>query len=464
MKRVFQELASLDENCYKTFGLSEEILMENAAFGLAKSIRKKLKKNSSILILCGPGNNGADGLVLARLLDEEYDVAFCLVAEPKSTLCKLQYQRVKTLHVKETQTLFKADCVVDCIFGSGLSKPLNETVLGFLKTINSYKSLKIACDIPTGINDRGQIQQDAFKADITVSMGAFKQSLLSDSAKEFVGKLKIASLGLNSKFYEKTSDVYILEKKDMKLPIREKADTHKGDYGHTCILGGQKSGASILSGIGAFNFGSGLVSIITKEIHGLPPYLMKSQHIPSNCSVVVAGMGLGEMEDELLYEYLLAHPKPLVIDADLFYQTIIIDLLEKKDKVVLTPHPKEFCALLKVCGLADISVQELQEDRMNYIRIFAQKYPDVVLLLKGANTIITYQKQFYINSFGTNKLSKGGSGDVLAGMIGSLIAQGYTLLDAAVSASLAHTLSAKKSKFANYALTPLDICEGIKWL
>jgi hydroxyethylthiazole kinase-like uncharacterized protein yjeF len=206
------------------------------------------------------------------------------------------------------------------------------------------------------------------------------------------------------------------------------------------------------------------VSIIAKEIENIPPFLIKTHHLPHNASVVVAGMGLGEIESELLYEYLLSHSKPLVIDADLFYQEVILEILEKKKNIVLTPHPKEFCALLKLTNLAQISVNELQNHRMRYVKMFAKKYPHITLLLKGANTLITHKEKVYINPLGDTRLSKGGSGDVLAGFIGSLIAQGYTNLEASIHASLAHVLSVKKMKLASYALNPLDICEGIKWL
>lgn len=464
MKKVYYEVGSLDKRCYDEFFLSEDLLMENAALALANEIRKKISTGAKILFLCGGGNNGADGIASARILDKEYAISIVLPMGVKSQMAKLQLKRAQALHVSIKETIEEVDCIVDCLFGSGLKRELSEDILSLLKEVNEQETYKIACDIPTGINMEGKVDKVVFRADSTVTMGALKEALFSDDAKEYVGEISVAKLGLNEKNYEKETTCYLLEQEDMNLPFREEKNTHKGDFGHTCILSGQKSGASTLSATAAFNFGSGLVSLITREQECLPPFLMQTAHLPDSCSVVVAGMGLGDMEDELLYEYLLGHPHPLVIDADLFYQKITLEIIKQKKEVVLTPHPKEFCALLQLCDIAKISVKELQANRFYYVRKFSKKYPQVVLLLKGANTIITHKQNIYINTLGSQRLSKGGSGDVLSGLIGSLIAQKYTLLDAAISASLAHVCAANMSKFANYALNPLDICEGIKWL
>jgi len=140
------------------------------------------------------------------------------------------------------------------------------------------------------------------------------------------------------------------------------------------------------------------------------------------------------------------------------------EILEKKGDTVFTPHPREFATLLRVLDIADIETDEVQTNRFKWAREFSKRYPKSVLILKGANTIITKNNKLYINPLGSAKLAKGGSGDVFAGMIGSLMAQGYSQLDSALSASLAHTQLAAKSKCASFGLTPEDLCEGIKWL
>jgi len=354
---------------------------------------------------------------------------------------------------------------VDCIFGSGLKRELDETIISLIKEINSKKGIKISCDIPTGIDISGKIHNACFTADTTITMGALKESLYSDEAKDFVGNIKVANLGISRENYETNTDSYVLEKADLKLPYRDKKSTHKGSFGHVSIIGGEKVGASVLAATSAFNLGAGLVSIISQSKDNIPSFIMHSFDIPDKTNVIVAGMGLGNgYSNEDINDFLLSHQKPLVIDADFFYQEIIIELLAKKDNIVLTPHPKEFVSLLKILGLGDIGIKELQKDRFKWARIFSKNHPNAVLLLKGANTIITQGNKLYVNPLGSSKLAKGGSGDVLGGMIGSLLAQGYSPLNSALNASLAHALAAQNLQCANYALNPIDLCEGIKWL
>ena len=186
---------------------------------------------------------------------------------------------------------------------------------------------------------------------------------------------------------------------------------------------------------------------------------MQSKKIPENTTALCIGMGLGTKYDKSIITNKIAK----VIDADLFYDKNILDIL-KQDNIVLTPHPKEFCALLKLTKIVDISIDELQNNRFKYLSIFAKKYPKLTILLKGANVLIAKNKKIHINRFGTSALSKGGSGDVLSGLIGSLLAQGYNCLDATINGSLAHTIGALKYSGNNYSLTPEELINQIKKL
>lgn len=461
MQKVFDEVNSLDKQCYEKFFLSEDILMEHAAFSICSYIENFAKENKTILIVCGSGNNGADGLALARLLHKKFDVNLYLTNEPKSTMAKLQYERVKALDIKIINELFEANIVVDCIFGTGLNKALDEKYLKLIDTLNSYDSFKIACDIPSGINNLGQIENIAFKADVTITMGALKTSLFSDIVKDYIGQIIVTNLGVQRKIYENKTNKYLLEKSDMKLPTRNKKDSNKGNFGHLNVVIGSKVGAGIIASNAAFSFGAGLVSVVSCENLDLPYHVMQTQNISQNCTAIAIGMGLGEYNKNKLKEILDSNI-PKIIDADLFYDEMICQVLEKE--VVLTPHPKEFISLLKLTNIADIKVEELQKNRFLYVQKFSQKYPKVVLLLKGANVIIAQNNEFFINSFGSAVLSKGGSGDVLSGLIGSLLAQNYKALDAAITASLAHAFSAKNYTKNNYSLTPQDLIEEIKKL
>jgi hydroxyethylthiazole kinase-like uncharacterized protein yjeF len=454
MRKVFKEVGSLDQKCYKKYHLSKDVLMEHAAIGLKNALPKKSK---SVLIVCGSGNNGADGVVLARLLQEDKKVDLYLPYGVKSPMAKLQLKRANSIGIKEIDFIGRDyDVVVDCIFGSGLNRKLDENTVKLIENINKLDAYKIACDIPTGM---------IFKADITVTMGALKEILFSDRAKDFVGKIKCVDLGVSHKLYENETDTFLLQKSDMNLPIRTKKNSHKGNFGHLSVVAGKKQGAGVIAATAAYAFGVGLVTVVDNEFYNLPYELMQSTTLPHNNTAICIGMGLGnQFDDDCLSKFLLGHDTPMVIDADLFYQDILLKVLEKNSNLVLTPHPKEFASLLKLTNLADVDVEDIQNDRFKYARLFSQKYPKVVLILKGANTLIARGNKVYIQRFGTNRLSKGGSGDILAGLIGSLLAQRYNPLDAAITASLAHALSAKRFKKNSYALGSKELIEGIKSL
>lgn len=464
MQKIFKEVKSLDQRCYEKLHLSEDVLMEQASIALANEVRAHTKENEKVLFVCGSGNNGADGITAARILAKELDVSVYLPIGVKSDMADLQLKRLRALHVKVVNSVIDADVYVDALFGSGLVRDLSENISLIVQEMNTKIATKIACDVPTGIDNNGNVRTVCFEADITVTMGALKESLFSDDAKDYVGEIKVANLGVSRENYETQESSLLLEESDLKLPIRNKKAVNKGSFGHVVVISGHKEGASRLSAISAFNFGAGLVTLCGKNRNNIPLSIMSSEAMPSKFSVVVAGMGLGNIYgDEKLRSFLLLHENPLVIDADLLKHRITKEILQKEE-VVLTPHPKEFSALLKLLGIADVDTNEIQKDRFKWAREFSKAYPKVVLVLKGANTIITQANKLYVNSLGDAKLAKGGSGDVLAGMIGSLIAQKYTTLDAAISASLAHAKVASESKCASFALTPEDLCEGIKWL
>lgn len=461
MKKIFDEVRSLDKRAIEEFHLTEDILMENASLGLKNYITKKFKKNSSILIVCGNGNNGADGISLARLLQNKFEVSLYIVNEPKTEIGKLQLKRAKSINVNFVNQIFQADVVVDCLFGTGLNKELDEDSVSLINSLNNLNSFKIACDIPSGLNSLGQITQTAFKADITITMGALKTALLTDIAKDFVGKIKVANLGLPEDIFQIETNKYLLQKSDLKLPLRDIKNSHKGTFGHVNIVSGEKIGASIIASQASFAFGAGLVTIVSQNEKNIPCNIMQSKSVSENCTAIALGMGLGEIES-LKLEEILQLNIPKVLDADIFYNSLIVKYLD--ENVVLTPHPKEFISLLKLTNIANISIEELQDNRFLYVEKFCKIYPKVTLLLKGANVIISKNDKIYVNIFGSSKLSKGGSGDVLSGLIASLLAQGYTSLEAAINASLAHTIAAKKYKNNNYSMSPQDIIQGIKIL
>ena len=466
MQRIFQEVSNLDKRCYEEFGLSEDILMEHAANGMASYIKENFSPSSKITIICGSGNNGADGIALSRLLCCDYAVEILLAKKTTSKMALLQLQRARSIGVKECAQLTKCDVLVDALVGTGFKGEFNENLSSLMLQANQTKAFKIACDVPSGLGSDGVCAKNTFKADISLTMGALKKSLFLDEAKEYVGQIKVLDLGISRKIYETSTSWHLLEPQDLKLPFRTKKDSHKGTYGHLAVAHGDKCGASIISGLSALKFGSGLVTLVHEQnlTPGELPYsLMTSDSVPKNTTALALGMGLGNSFSKKDLALFLENSLPIICDADIFYMDEIKQILQRPD-VIITPHPKEFTFLLKFLGICDVTVAKLQKNRFHYVELFSNLYPNVTLLLKGANVIITCQGEFYVNNNGTAALAKGGSGDVLSGLIGGLLAQGNCILDAAIYASLTHTLLAQNYKGNDFSMTPEDMINAIETL
>ncbi len=461
---MYEKVDALDKRAIEELFLSEDVLMENAAMALEKAVLKNASLGTKVIILCGSGDNGGDGYALARRLVGRFRVLVFEMKLAKSPMCQLQKERAKKVGVvikawEEKNEDLECDVLIDCVVGSAFKGGL-EPFLDF-ESLSQKACFKIACDIPSGIDSKGRVDKRAFKADTTISMGAIKSCLLSDRAKDYVGELKVGHLGVFNQIYEIPTDTFLLEKSDLKLPLRDRKNAHKGDYGHAHVLLGKHSGAGLLSALSALSFGSGVVSVQALECeitsNNKPLELVFCENFPNPLSAFALGMGLENIPKDFNKWLELA---PCVLDAGVFYHKEVLQALEKE--VILTPHPKEFLSLLKLVGI-NISMLELLDNKLEIARDFSQKYPKVVLLLKGANTLIAHQGRTFINNLGSVALAKAGSGDVLAGLIVSLLSQNYTPLDAAINASLAHALAGLEFK-NNYALTPLDLIEKIKRL
>lgn len=485
MQNFYESTKSLDERATTRYGLSPAILVENAANGLLELIKQKAYHKSVVTIICGSGDNGADGYALARKLSGSFVVRIYQAKEPKSELCIEMCEKAQLIEgIKFITKILPCDVVVDCLFGSGLQGKLNDELLEVIRIANLAAPLKIACDIPSGLNaDVSNTNKDSyatpalfgedspaqkqltnelnkwiFKAHYTVCMGALKSVLLSDLAKDYVGEIVVADLGISRHNYEITSPLKLLEKSDLHLPTRRIQNAHKGNFGHLCVFSGDKEGASILSAQAGLHFGVGLASILnaTEREISVPYEIMQTSQVPQNTTAIALGMGLGSACKEVL-KYVEGLTIPCVIDADAFYSEEITQLLHKD--IVLTPHPKEFQSLLKLCGFTDTHTK----DKITLALAFSQKYPQVTLVLKGANTIIAKAEKIYLNTFGSVALAKGGSGDVLAGMIGALIAQGRDCLNASINASLAHAIAGSMNP-NSYALTPTTLIANLEKL
>ncbi|WP_456430882.1 NAD(P)H-hydrate dehydratase [Nitratifractor sp.] len=464
MRRLYRDCYAMDRKCYEEYGLTEDLLMEHAAEGMAREIRERFDPGASVLIVAGPGNNGADGITLARLLAGRFDVRLALPLGAKSPMAKLQLERARKVGVPEISEIEDAQVVVDAIFGAGLSRPLDGEITALVERLNALEGFKIACDIPTGLDREGWPSPVAFDADLTVTMGALKEALYLDAAKPCVGEVRCVDLGVDRILYEEESMSRLLEAEDFDPPVRgARVDAHKGTFGHAAVFCGEKPGAGIIAASAASRFGAGLATLVIHEKVSAPPYLMTSTTVPPKATAIAIGMGLGgHFERDLLDRQVVDSPLPIVLDADAFADAELLAILHQEErKIVLTPHPAEFCRMWKIMTKEDITVEELQRHRFEYARRFSARFPRTVLLLKGANPIIAHLGELYVNPLGTVALAKGGSGDVLSGLIVALLAQGHEALDAAIQGSLALALAAQRYEGADYAMLSTDLIETL---
>lgn len=468
MKRVYSDCYGMDARCYEEYGLSEDILMENASRGMADLIRERFPDAGVVAIVSGPGNNGADGSTLARQLYGDYDIRLYIPLGAKSSMAKLQLERCRKIGVDIVESIdgIEADIVVDALFGAGLSRPLTKEAVDIVERVNGVSGIKIACDIPTGLDSGGRISPVAVKADITVTMGALKEALYLDEAKDMVGEIVCVDLGISSRMYEMGSRTYLLEEADLRLPVRDRESTHKGDFGHAVIYCGEKEGAGIVSAWACSVLGAGLTTVVSREKVSLPPFLMGSGSLPAGTDAVAVGMGLGNhFDSESLRKEIVERDFPVVLDADALYREDLLSILEMKGReVVVTPHPKEFSAMWSILTSEKLTVAEIQKNRFDIARRFSERYPDVVMVLKGANSIISGNGDIYINPLGISALSKGGSGDVLSGLTVSLLAQGRGAMEAAVDASMILCASARMYDGNDYSMLAEDLIEGLRYL
>lgn len=492
MQKLFKDTRKLDSSCRASYGLTEEIMMENAAAALENEIREHSKRGDKVLIMCGCGNNGADGYTLARRIRLDFEVKVYQCGEPKSKLCAIQAERaekcglsfnkISNIPIGDIKT---SAVIVDCIFGSGFhggySAEIVDYIVAALNDVNSSSSYKIACDVPTGIDNEGIVSSVAFRADVTICMGAQKLSLYSDMAKDFVGKVKVANLGVSRALYEnscseKLDTAYLLETTDMILPYRKNSMVNKGTFGNAYVACGCKTGASLICANACFRFGVGLVTLIRPEegfektyIPGMTMDLLASSNFGPRVSALAVGMGLGHDERcaKFYTDYLLDNSEVrCVLDADILYSPLIIDVLSKRGRgCVVTPHPKEFAELLRISGLGEYNIDECITQRVELVEKFCRRFPEVVILAKGSNPIIgcfTMEAglKMYINDYGSPALAKGGSGDALAGMICALLTQGYESVTAANTACLAHAIAARKTA-NDFSFTPTELIQKI---
>ncbi|QQR80770.1 MAG: NAD(P)H-hydrate dehydratase [Deltaproteobacteria bacterium] len=432
-----QQVREADRLTIHQYHIPSSELMERAGRGAAQIVMERFPdRMTSFLVLAGQGNNGGDGRVVARYLQEAgYKVAI-------------------NLPLKDWKV--KKSVIVDALFGIGLSRPIVDPQASLIRDVNSSKHFVVSLDIPSGLHaDTGEVCGVCVRADLTITFGAVKWGLLKESAHEWVGELVSVDICYPVDVCEalKFQDIWVDRDFVQSWVTPRKRSSHKGSYGHLLALGGsaKKPGSIMLSGYAALRSGSGLVTVALPEIafRKFPKDFLELMFEPlpsqkngefgkvtknnllkkierKTALAIGPGMGTSKGSHDFLKMVIENSNLPMVIDADGLNLLANDPKLLKKlsgRSVILTPHPGEIGRLsnspqppLKLRG---------GEDRFEHARAFAQKH-QIYLLLKGYRTVMaTPRGKLYVNSTGNPAMATAGMGDTLTGIIGSLLAQGY---------------------------------------
>lgn len=444
------DLRRAEQRAKQELGLAGGVLMERAGSAALDLLREQFPRARRIAIACGPGNNGGDGLVLARLAKEAGLHVTVLspgdLRKNKGEAAAAYAAWCKTGGKAQTFTaeqLEDADVLVDALFGIGLERPLEGAWRAAIEALNSSGRPIMALDIPSGLHaDTGSVLGCAVRAKLTLSFVGLKVGMFTGHGREYCGAIEGNDLGVSSRIFDNipVAARRISARSLRGLLVPRARHAHKGDGGRVLVVGGQPgmSGAAQLAGTAAYRAGAGLVTLATHTAHAAavgaaqPELIVHGVNdaadlkpLLAQASVLVLGPGLGQGDwARALWQTALPVSIPRVLDAD------ALNLLAGHAPIVsdwvLTPHPGEAARLLGV------SVAEIQSDRFAAVRAIAQRYGGVCVL-KGSGTIISTQDDPmpWLCDRGNPGLAVAGSGDVLTGVIAALIAQGLHPKDAA---------------------------------
>ena len=435
-----------DFNTINNIGIPSMVLMERAAIKTVEAMENDNTDFSNTVVFCGSGNNGGDGFAVARLLDEKgYNVSVVFVGKESSLSddCRIQRDIVIKKNIKVVTNIDDDNytTVIDAVFGVGLNRKIEGRYLDVIKKMNKMHGKKVAVDIPSGISSvDGSVLGDAFKANLTATFQCEKLGMVMFPGYTYIGKLVVCPIGIDTSIYDNEKEIsFTYDKEDIiNLMPKRKADSHKGSYGKVLMITGSKgmAGASYLSSYAAYKCGAGLVRIYTPEDNRtvlqtlLPEAIMTTYTDFEKEGLVEAinwadtvcigcGLGISDLSDKILETVIETVKVPLIIDADGI--NMLRDKLDAVNKldvpVIITPH------MMEMSRLTCVSVSDIKKDRLNIIRDFTDKY-NVICVLKDTRTVVTSKgMQYYINTSGNSSMAKGGSGDVLSGVISALIAQ-----------------------------------------
>lgn len=483
----------IDEFSINNIGIPSVVLMERAAQSVADVIVNDTDYKK-IIAICGKGNNGGDAIAAVRILhDRGYDCTIFsttsddnLSDESQTQIKIARNNKINVIYDIEKLELQKYDVIIDGLFGVGLSKKVKGDYNRIIDMINESGCKVYSIDVPSGINcSDGSVMGNAVFADVTVTFGYKKIGLMLYPGREYSGKVIVSDKVFPIEAYNRIrSDMLSYDYSDITLLPARKNVSNKGTYGHVLVIAGGEdmSGASLLSAKAAYRTGCGLVKVITHENNravigsNLPEAIISTyettnditnEYIINNIkwadSVVLGpGIGMSDTAEHIVSLVLSHNDKPIVIDADAINiiagNTVYKDNHKWRDYAVLTPHLKEMSRLIENM----YSASEIHDNILSVTKEY--EYKNAVLVLKDAVTITCNGEKMIINNSGNNGMATAGSGDVLTGIIASLMAQGMDRLSAASLGVFIHGLAgdAAANEGNKYSLIASDIIEQLQ--
>lgn len=494
------DMRRMDAEAIHEYGIPGIVLMEHAAMAVMEYMRENIAADSRIMILCGPGNNGGDGFALARLLVEAgytHVRIHCSVPYDRMSHDEAIYARIAEsygIEILQTQdmeilkpALDAADVVVDALFGTGLSRNIE----GFYDVLILYLNLLhkhvISIDIASGVHgDTGKIMNCAVQSSVTITFECLKKGQLLYPGSSYCGDILVKKITLPKRVKEAIRDKIHLLDEDIVKSFLPKRDPHsnKGSFGKVLMVGGSSfmHGAITLAAKAALLSGTGtltlflpdcITDIISMKLEESMLMLAPSMNgtfsmisvdlLKRNLDhydLITIGNGMGRNEvTGAMVQAVLESNRPCLLDGDVLFEAGRMQELiqHRKAVTILTPHPKEMSYL---CGC---SVKEVLQDPLQCAQDFVRGCENVVLVLKDQHTIIAEKDSVYMNTAGNHALAKGGSGDVLCGILTGLYAQGKQPLQAAAAAVYVHASAADEliHHMDAYSIQPNDLITAL---
>lgn len=453
MKKLFtnNSIRAIDNETISREQISSTELMEQAAEAFSKRFSQIISDKNPVLIVCGPGNNGGDGMGIARILHElNYTVEVLYVgSDHYSNDFIYQFERLRNYHIPYSEYqgitdevlhhILKSAVIIDALFGSGLNRVIDGTVADLISTINKQNNIVVSVDLPSGIGESVIPHSDnTIKADYTISFQLLKLCCVLEENIPFLGELHLVDIGLLESAIEEQESIYnIAELKDArKKLISKKAYHNKWDNGHAVLVNGSesKAGAALLASEAALHSGCGMhTAIIPSGIKSafniripeamiLPDlhqqYITQIPLLPyADAYGIGCGIGTAELTKQAIFQFLRQYSGPLVIDADAINILATINDFSLTNNTILTPHFKEFDRLTKT--------HTSHVERIQTALEFCKQYQCTIILKASNSCICDPEGKVTFITTPVASLGKAGSGDLLTGLITSLLAQGY---------------------------------------